>query len=116
LGTVSVPSQDGLRTILVLGSGAALAALLIAAFLPWHVLGHATVHEPHTDDELFEPVAWQDPESRDGRRHPGRRGRVCPQVISGTGLKHFRRLLASARVTLVDPTGRHAAAAVSHDR
>jgi EmrB/QacA subfamily drug resistance transporter len=34
LGTAAVPSQDGFRLIMGLGSGAALAALAIAAFIP----------------------------------------------------------------------------------
>jgi hypothetical protein len=34
LGSVTVPSADGFRLVMIIGSGAALVALAFAAFLP----------------------------------------------------------------------------------
>lgn len=59
LGGVAVPSENAFRTILVLASGAALVALLIAAFLPRQALtatdAHAHAAIAATDDRT-DPV------------------------------------------------------------
>jgi MFS family permease len=113
LGGVSVPSQDGFRTILVIGSGAALLALLITAFLPKHVPGHAGADasrhgvteaaEPHE-----EPRAWEDPEGDLLDTPPPGRLAIRGSVQRGPGYP-----LPGAQVTLADQSGRQVARAVT---
>jgi MFS family permease len=48
LGGYTLPSQNGFRAVLIIGAGAALAALAVASFIPTrrtaHATGSATVH------------------------------------------------------------------------
>ncbi|NIZ89712.1 MFS transporter [Kineococcus rubinsiae] len=110
LGTVTVPSQDGFRTVLLVAAGAALVALVVAAFLP----RRTATAQPAA------PLATPDPASPTtgsptGAAVPGPRVRhstagdapaATAPGVRGTVSAAGARPLPGAVVTVTDAAGR----------
>ncbi|MFF2008526.1 MFS transporter [Streptomyces sp. NPDC058195] len=55
-GPLDVPSENGFRTVLAIGAGAALVAFLVAAFLPGHDHAASAAARPATEATSAEPA------------------------------------------------------------
>jgi len=107
LGTVTVPSQGGFRTVLLVAAGAALVALLVAAFLPRRSAATpvAAVVEPQAP-----PASAPVPAPRVRHAVGGDQVAAGPALgVGGTVSAGGARPLPGAVVTLTDAAGRQVA-------